>query len=211
MARYTGSNCKLCRREGTKLLLKGEKCRTEKCPIERRSFAPGMHGRFSRRRRRETEYALQLREKQKVKRIYGVLETQFRNYFEKSARKKGLTGDNLLIMLERRLDNILYRMGFCPSRKSARQLIRHRFFTVNDRIVDIPSYQVKEGDVISVREKGKDLGLIMASIEVSQREETPSWLRVDFKGMKGEVLSTPTREEIPEPVQEQLIVGLYSR
>ncbi len=211
MARYTGPSCKLCRREETKLVLKGEKCKTEKCPVESRNFAPGMHGRFSRRRRRPSEYAIQLREKQKVKRIYGVLEAQFRNYFHKSSRKHGLTGDNLLIMLEKRLDNVIYRMGFCPSRKSARQLIRHRFFTVNDKIVDIPSYQVREGDLVGVREKGKELGAIMSSIEVSQREESPSWIRVDFKGLKGEIMSIPTREEISEPVQEQLIVELYSR
>jgi len=211
MARYIGPSCKLCRREETKLILKGEKCKTEKCPIEKRNYAPGMHGRFSRPRRRPSEYAIQLREKQKVKRIYGVLEAQFRGYFQKSARKKGLTGDNLLIILEKRLDNVVYRMGFCPSRKSARQLISHRFFSVNDRIVNIPSYQVKAGDIISVRSKGKDLGTIMASVEESQREEAPSWLRVDFKNLKGEVMSIPTREEIPEPVQEQLIVELYSR
>jgi len=131
--------------------------------------------------------------------------------FTKSSRKHGLTGDNLLIMLEKRLDNVIYRMGFCPSRKSARQLIRHRFFTVNDKIVDIPSYQVREGDLVGVREKGKELGAIMSSIEVSQREESPSWIRVDFKGLKGEIMSIPTREEISEPVQEQLIVELYSR
>jgi small subunit ribosomal protein S4 len=211
MARYTGPNCKLCRREGTKLVLKGEKCKTEKCPIERRSFAPGMHGRFSRRRRRQSEYAVQLREKQKIKRIYGVFEAQFRNYFAKSARKRGLTGENLLIALEKRFDNIVYRMGFCPSRKSARQLIRHRFFTVNDRIVDIPSYQVEVGDIVAVREKGREMGLIMSSVEVSQREEMLSWLRVDYKRLKGEILSIPTRSEIPEPVQEQLVVELYSR
>ncbi len=211
MARYTGPSCKLCRREQTKLVLKGEKCKTEKCPIESRNYAPGMHGRFSRQRRRASEYAIQLREKQKVKRIYGVLENQFRIYFRKSARQKGQTGDNLLITLERRFDNVVYRMGFCPSRKSARQMIGHRFFTINNRIVNIPSYQVKAGDVISVRSKGKDLGIIMSSVEVSQRDETPSWLRVDYKGLKGEVMSIPVREEIPEPVQEQLIVGLYSR
>jgi small subunit ribosomal protein S4 len=211
MARYTGPSCKLCRREETKLVLKGEKCKSEKCPVETRNFAPGMHGRFSRRRRRPSEYAIQLREKQKVKRIYGVLEGPFRNYFYKSAKKKGLTGENLLILLERRLDNVIYRMGFALSRKSARQLIRHRFFTVNDTIVDVPSYQVGIGDIVSVRDKGKDLGAIMTSVEISQREETSSWLRVEHKGMKGEIMSFPTREEIPEPVQEQLVVELYSR
>jgi small subunit ribosomal protein S4 len=194
-----------------KLLLKGEKCRTEKCPIETRNFAPGTSGRFTRRRRRASEYAIQLREKQKVKRIYGVLEKQFRTYFHASARRKGLTGENLLVTLETRLDNVVYRMGFCPSRKSARQLIHHRFFTVNGRIVDIPSYRVRTGDRVAVRPKGKELGLILSSVEVSQRDETPAWLRVDFKGLSGEVLSIPTREEIPEPVKEQLIVELYSR
>jgi small subunit ribosomal protein S4 len=170
-----------------------------------------MHGRFSRRRRRPSDYAIQLREKQKVKRIYGVLEKQFRTYFRKSAQRKGLTGENLLVLLESRLDNVVYRMGFSPSRKSARQLIHHRFFAVNGRIVDVPSYQVRTGDQISVRDKGRELGIIMSSVEVSQRDESPAWLRVDFKGLSGEVMSIPTREEIPEPVQEQLVVELYSR
>ncbi len=211
MARYTGPSCKLCRREETKLVLKGEKCKTEKCPIERKNYAPGMQGRFGRPRRRASEYAIQLREKQKVKRIYGLLETQFRNYFRKSARRKGLTGDNLLIMLETRFDNVVYRMGFCPSRKSARQMITHRFFEVNGRIVNVPSFQLKTGDVVVVRDKGKEVGIIMASVEVSQRDEPASWLQVDYKTLKGEVLAIPTREEIPEPVQEQLVVELYSR
>ncbi|OGF97864.1 MAG: 30S ribosomal protein S4 [Candidatus Glassbacteria bacterium RBG_16_58_8] len=211
MARYTGPSCKLCRREGTKLLLKGQKCLTEKCPLETRNFAPGMHGRFARRRRRASEYAVQLREKQKIKRTYGVLENQFRNYFLKSIRRRGMTGDNLMIMLETRLDNVIYRMGFCPSRKSARQMIHHQFFAVNGRTVDVPSYSVRVGDRISIREKGRETVPIMASIEVSQREETPSWLRVDFKELNGEVLSIPTRGEIPEPVQEQLVVELFSR
>jgi len=211
MARYTGPSCKLCRREETKLVLKGEKCKTEKCPIETKNYAPGMQGRFRRPRRRASEYAIQLREKQKVKRIYGLLETQFRSYFRKSASRKGLTGENLLIMLETRLDNVVYRMGFCPSRKSARQMITHRFFEVNGRIVNVPSFQVKTGDRVAVRAKGKDVGAIMSSVEISQRDEPASWLRVDYKALKGEIMSIPTREEIPEPVQEQLVVELYSR
>lgn len=211
MARYTGPVCKLCRREGQKLFLKGTRCYTEKCAIERRGYPPGIHGRMAARRRRQSEYALQLREKQKVKRIYGVLETQFRNYFEEANRQAGVTGENLLVMLERRLDNVVYRLGLAPSRKGARQLVRHRHIQVNGRPVDIPSYQVAPGEKISVKEKSRDMPLILGAIESRGKEGTLPWLEVDFKSQTGRMLELPSRDTIPIAAEEQLIVELYSK
>jgi len=207
MARYTGPNCKLCRREGEKLFLKGNRCLSEKCSIEKRGFAPGQHGQNM--RRKVSEYGVQLREKQKVRRIYGVLERQFRIYFKKAEAKKGVTGENLLQMLECRLDNIVYRLGFAPSRKSARQLVRHRHFTVNDRIVDIPSFQVKVNDIVKVKDKSKSMDIIHLALK--DRGEEISWLRLNKAGLEGELLQIPKRDEIPTPAQEQLIVELYSK
>ncbi|MFQ6102957.1 MAG: 30S ribosomal protein S4 [Candidatus Glassbacteria bacterium] len=211
MSRYHGADCKLCRREGTKLFLKGYRCYTEKCSFERRGYPPGMHGKVGGRRRKPSDYSIQLREKQKVKRLYGLLETQFKNYFKKASRMPGITGEQLLISLECRLDNIVYRMGFCPSRKAARQMVRHRHFLVNKRIVDLPSYSVKSGDEIAVRDKSKDIPLIRESIESRQKEQVLNWLEVDFKNFKGRVLTKPSRAEIPVATQEQLIVELYSK
>ncbi len=208
MARYTGPNCKLCRREGQKLFLKGSRCYGEKCSFEKRSYAPGQHGQNM--RRKVSEYGLQLREKQKVRRIYGLLERQFRNYFEKADRKKGITGENLLQLLECRLDNIVYRLGFAPSRKAARQLVCHRHFMVNNRTVDIPSYQVKVNEIIRVRDKSKSLDIIHLALKETRGEEI-SWLRLNKAGLEGELLEIPKRADIPIPAQEQLIVELYSK
>jgi small subunit ribosomal protein S4 len=208
MARYIDANCKLCRREGEKLFLKGSRCLSEKCAVERRTYAPGQHGQNI--RRKVSEYGLQLREKQKVRRIYGILERQFRNYFEKAERKKGITGETLLQLLECRLDNIVYRLGFAPSRKSARQLVRHRHLTVNGRIVDIPSYNVRVGDIVRVKDKSKSLDIVHLALKESRGEEIP-WLRLNKAGLEGELLELPKREEIPTPAQEQLIVELYSK
>ncbi|RMI17174.1 MAG: 30S ribosomal protein S4 [Calditrichaeota bacterium] len=209
MARYTGPVCKLCRREGEKLFLKGSKCLTAKCPFEKRSYPPGQHG--TGRRPKMSEYGIQLREKQKVKRIYGVLERQFHNYYERATRQKGVTGENLLRLLERRLDNVVYRLGFAPSRKAARQLVLHRHFLVNGRKVSIPSYLVKPGDVISVREKSRKLQVIHEALRRTKDDALPSWLRVDKAKIEGEMLELPSREEIPIEVQENLIVELYSK
>lgn len=211
MARYTGPVCRLCRREGLKLFLKGTRCYTEKCAVERRGYAPGVHGRGTGRRRKASEYALQLREKQKVKRIYGVLETQFENYFSDASQRSGVTGENLLANLETRLDNVVYRLGFAGSRKAARQLIRHRHVVVNDRPVDIPSYHVQPGDVIRVRERARALPLVVEGIERRGQEGTVPWLEVDYKSATGRMLETPTRAGIPVAAQEQLIVELYSK
>lgn len=208
MARYTEANCKLCRREGEKLFLKGNRCLSEKCAFDRRGYAPGQHGQNM--RRKVSEYGHQLREKQKVRRIYGILERQFHNYFEAAEQKKGITGENLLQMLECRLDNVVYRLGFAPSRKSARQLIRHRHFIINGHIVDIPSYSVKRNDVIKVKEKSKALDIIHIALKESRGEEIP-WLRLNKASLEGELLEFPKREEIMIPVQEQLIVELYSK
>ncbi|MCK5128000.1 MAG: 30S ribosomal protein S4 [candidate division Zixibacteria bacterium] len=208
MARYTDANCKLCRREGEKLFLKGSRCLSEKCAFERRGYAPGQHG--NNMRRKTSEYGLQLREKQKVRRIYGVLEAQFKNYFEKADRKKGITGENLLQFLECRLDNVVYRLGFAPSRKAARQLVRHRHFTVNGRIVDIPSYSVRPSDLIKVKDKSKSLDLIHSALKDSRGEEI-AWLRLNKASLEGELLEVPKRDEIMIPAQEQLIVELYSK
>ncbi|MEZ5358977.1 MAG: 30S ribosomal protein S4 [Candidatus Zixiibacteriota bacterium] len=208
MARYTDANCKLCRREGEKLFLKGSRCMTEKCAFEKRAYAPGQHGHNT--RRKVSDFGLQLREKQKVRRIYGVLERQFRNYFEKADRKKGITGENLLQLLECRLDNIVYRLGFAPSRKAARQLVRHRHFQVNGRIVDVPSYNVRPNDVIKVKDQSKGLDIVHMALKESRGEEI-AWLRLNKASLEGELLEVPKREDIMVPAQEQLIVELYSK
>jgi small subunit ribosomal protein S4 len=209
MARYTGPNCKLCRREGMKLFLKGARCQMDKCSFDRRSYAPGMHGQNM--RRKPSEYALQLREKQKTKRIYGVLENQFRTYYSKAARRKGVTGELLLQMLECRLDNMIYRLGFAPSRKSARQLVRHRHIAVNGRTVDIPSFQVSPGDTVQVREKSRQLQLIHDALKRTGDAGQSSWLSVDKVNLSGTLVEYPKRDDIPTPVEEQLIVELYSK
>jgi small subunit ribosomal protein S4 len=208
MARYTDANCKLCRREGEKLFLKGSRCLSEKCSVERRAYAPGQHGQNV--RRKVSEYGHQLREKQKVRRVYGVLERQFRNYFVKADQRKGITGENLLQLLECRLDNIVYRLGFAPSRKAARQLVRHRHFHVNGRIVDIPSFNVRVHDIIRVKDGSKSLDIFHLALKESRGEEL-SWLRLNKAALEGELLEIPKREDIPIPAQEQLIVELYSK
>src|SRR5512139_617727 len=208
MARYIGPVCRLCRREGMKLFLKGERCYTEKCGIEKRNTPPGQHGRL--RKAKLAGYGLQLREKQKVKRIYGVLEDQFRRYFEAADRTRGITGETLLQLLERRLDNAVYRMGFATSRAQARQLVRHGHFLVNAKKVDIPSYSLKQGDVVSVRSSSKENASILHAIEEVKGRGVPEWLSLDGQ-MGGKVMSMPTREQINLPVQEQLIVELYSK
>ena len=206
MARYTGSKCRLCRREGMKLFLKGDRCMTTKCAVEKRQYPPGEHG--QRMRVRRTEYGLQLREKQKVKRVYGVFEKQFRKYFDKASRQHGVTGENLLRLLELRLDNVAYRAGFAPSRNNARQLVNHRHFTVNGRIVNIASYSMKVGDVIQAREKIS--GIVKSNLERIGTDSVP-WLQIDANKLTATVMEMPTREGIPIPVQEQLIVELYSK
>ncbi|MGH7128984.1 MAG: 30S ribosomal protein S4 [Planctomycetaceae bacterium] len=211
MSRYTGPVCKLCRREGQKLFLKGTKCYTEKCPVERRNYPPGQHGAAQARRRKQSDYSVQLREKQKVKRIYGVSERYFRNLFTRAAHVPGLTGENLLIALESRLDNVVYRLGLASSRKAARQLVRHRHVEVNGGVVDVPSYVVEAGDEVRVREKSKDLLPVQVSLESKTRPDTVKWLAVDEKTRTGRMLETPTRTDIPLAVQEQLIVELYSK
>jgi len=208
LARYTKSACRLCRRENLKLFLKGERCYTEKCAIDRRNYAPGQHGQ---NRRKFSDYGAQLREKQKVKRLYGLLESQFRNTFEEADRQKGITGEVLLFLLERRLDNAVYRLGFANSRDEARQLVRHNHFSVNQSKVNIPSYLVKPGDVIEVREKSKKVVRIQEALEGVARRGIPQWLELDKDQMKGNVKSMPTREEITIPIQEKLIVELYSK
>jgi small subunit ribosomal protein S4 len=209
MATFHASKCRLCRREGEKLFLKGARCFTEKCAFERRGYAPGEHGKD--RRSKETSYGLQLRMKQKTRRIYGILERQFRNYFEKAESQKGVTGENLLLMLERRLDNIVFRMGFASSRGAARRLVGHRHITVNERIVDIPSFQVKVGDEVRIRAHSKANPFILGSIEASKGRDMMSWLSVDYEKMSGRLLEYPTRGSIPTKVSEQLIVELYSK
>jgi small subunit ribosomal protein S4 len=209
MARYIGPVCRLCRREGMKLFLKGERCYSEKCAIEKRNVPPGQHGRG--RKAKLVGYGVQLREKQKVKRTYGVLENQFRRYFESADRQKGITGDLLLQMLERRMDNVIYRLGFATSRAQARQLVRHGHFTVNGRKVDIPSYQVRQGDVVAVKgASGQNVTIVHAMEEVKGRG-IPEWLSFDAGSLSGRVASLPTRQQINLPFQEQLIVELYSK
>lgn len=209
MARYSDADCKLCRREGQKLFLKGTKCNTNKCPFERKGYAPGQHGRT--RRFKQSEYGVQLREKQKVRRIYGILERQFSNYFEKAERMKGITGEILLQLLERRLDNVVYRLGFAPSRKTARQLVKHRHFLVNEQIVDIPSYLVKVGDVVKVREKSKRLAVVHSSLRKIKDDRQYSWLSLDKANLTGIFMSLPSRADIPDQINESLIVELYSK
>lgn len=208
MARYRGAVCRLCRREGTKLFLKGDRCYSDKCAVERRNYPPGQHGQ---RRPKFSSYGEQLREKQKVKRIYGLLERQFRLTFERAERQKGITGVNLLILLERRLDNIVYRLGFAPSRASARQLVSHGHFTVNGRKVNIPSYLVSPGDVIELKPKSRSIQAIQESLEAVVRRGVPNWLELDKDQFRGRMLALPTREELTMPVREQLIVELYSK
>lgn len=208
MARYTNANCKLCRREKQKLNLKGNKCLSEKCPLEKKNYAPGQHGLS--RRSKFSEYGVQLREKQKVKRLYGLLETQFKNYFEKAVRQKGISGDNLIKLIERRFDNVIYRLGFAPSRKSARQLVRHRHFLVNDKIVDIPSYLLSPGDVIKVKDKSKKMDVIHDSLKRSKDSLYP-WLQIEKASLSGVFLQIPERADINLPANEQLIVELYSK
>ena len=209
MARYTGPVCRLCRRERMKLFLKGDRCFKEKCAVERRNFPPGQHG--TRRGRRTLGYGLQLREKQKVKRIYGVLESQFRNYFEEADRRKGITGENLLVMLERRLDNVVYSLGFGASRAQARQFVRHGHVMVDGRKITIPSYQVRAGQTVAVREASRQNPLIRGSVETARGRGVPEWLELDAENTTGKVLRLPVREDIKLPIQEQLIVELYSR
>jgi len=209
MARYIGPVCRLCRREGMKLFLKGERCYTDKCAIEKRNVPPGQHGRA--RRAKMVGYGIQLREKQKVKRTYGVLENQFRRYFESADRQKGITGELLLQMLERRLDNVIYRLGFATSRPQARQLVRHGHFTVNGRKVDIPSYSVRLGDVVGVRQGSGENPAIQHAMEEVKGRGIPEWLLLDPAALSGRVSSLPTREQINLPAQEQLIVELYSK
>ena len=209
MARYTDPVCRLCRREGMKLFLKGTKCFSDKCPIEKRNFAPGQHGKD--RKAKVVGYGLQLREKQKTKRIYFTQEGQFRNYFENAARKKGVTGEMLLQQLERRLDNVVYRMGFGMSRRQARQLVRHGHVHVDGRKVNIPSYQVSVGEEISIKEGSKKLSVLEQSKEFASHQNAPNWLTIDRDGFKGSVNALPKREDIQLPVNEQLIVELYSK
>lgn len=209
MARYTEAVCRQCRREGLKLYLKGERCYTEKCGISRRSYVPGQHGQG--RRGKPSEYGLQLREKQKARRIYGVLESQFRRYFKEADRRKGITGENLLQILELRLDNVVYRLGLAASRAEARQLVRHGHFNVDGRKVSIPSYQVSPGEVIAVRQGSRDKGSFKDLAELMRNQGTVEWLEADRQDLSGKVARLPAREEIDVPITEHLIVELYSR
>jgi small subunit ribosomal protein S4 len=208
MARYIGPVCKLCRRENMKLFLKGERCYTDKCSFDRRPYPPGMHGQ---RRAKVTEFGVRMREKQKVRRIYGLLEAQFRGYFEAADRKKGVTGENLLNLLERRLDSTVYRMGLGATRTDARQLVRHRHVKVNGRTVNIPSFLVRPGDKITIDERSKGQARLQAALEVAARREQPDWLDFDRDSLTGTVKSMPTRETITLPIEEQMIVEFYSR
>jgi small subunit ribosomal protein S4 len=208
MARYTGPVCRQCRREGVKLYLKGDKCYGDKCAFTKRSYAPGQHGQG---RKKVSEYGIQLREKQKARRVYGILEGQFRAYFDKAERQKGITGENLLVLLERRLDNVVFRLGFGASRNQARQLVRHGHFTVNGRKVNIPSYLIKPGDLIQVGETSKESPLIKEIFESLSQKNVPAWLEMSAQDMSGKVVRYPNREEIDIPIQEHFIVELYSR
>jgi len=208
MARYTGPVCKLCRRERTKLFLKGARCESDKCGIERKPYPPGEHGRG---RVRETQYLIQLREKQKARRIYGVLENQFRNYYKAAARQRGITGENLLRMLESRLDNVVYRAGFAESRAQARQLVSHAHFMVNGRRVNVPSYRVKAGDVVKLRERSMELLVVQHAIDTTGQRTSPEWMDVDVDGRAITITELPNRAQIDTQVQEQLIVELYSK
>jgi small subunit ribosomal protein S4 len=208
VARHTDPVCKLCRREGIKLFLKGDRCYTLKCAIERRNYPPGEHGQ---RRSKLSDYGLQLREKQKMKRIYGVLEAQFRRYFEMAERQEGMTGENLVRLLEQRLDNVVHRLGFAASRAQARLLVRHGHFLVNGRRVSIPAYLVRAGDVVEVHPASRDREAIPAALEGAKKRRVPSWLELDAANFKGTVRSLPSKEELTIPVQEQLVVALYSK
>jgi len=208
MARYTGPVCRLCRREGVKLFLKGDRCYSKKCAIEKRSYAPGQHGQ---RRSKQSEYGLQLREKQKARRIYGVLEGQFRTYFGEAERKKGVAGENLLMLLETRFDNIVYRAGFASSRNQARQFVRHNHFTLNGQKANIPSMELKVGDVVQLKEKSKNSALIKELADNFGSKNPPAWLELDVNNMSAKVVRMPSREEIDIPVDEQMIVELYSK
>jgi small subunit ribosomal protein S4 len=209
LARYKDAVCRLCRRDGTKLFLKGAKCFMEKCPVEKRNFPPGQHGKD--RKAKIVGYGLQLREKQKAKRMYFAQESQFRNYFEKAAAGKGVTGEILLQQLERRLDSVVYRLGFAVARRQARQLVRHGHVAVNGRKVNIPSFQVNVGEEIAIREASKKLVIVEAAKEFASHQTAPNWLQIDRENYKGKVLSLPRREDISLPVNEQLIVELYSK
>ena len=209
MARYTEASCRLCRRENLKMFLKGDRCYSDKCAFERRSYAPGQHG--QNKFKKLSDYAVQLREKQKVKHVYGMLEGQFRNFFTKAEQRKGVTGDNLLLSLERRLDNTVYRLGFAGSRDQARQLVRNNHFQVNGKKVNIPSYQLSVDDVITLKEKSRKNALIVDNLEGAARRGVPSWLQLDTPNFQGTVKALPNRDEITLPIQEQLIVELYSK
>lgn len=209
MATYHGARCRLCRRQGVKLFLKGQRCSTDKCAIERRAYAPGQHG--QRRRRKPSDYGIQLKEKQKAKAIYGVMEKQFKNYYKEADRQKGVTGENLMRLLERRLDNVAYRLGFAPSRSAARELIVHGHLRVNGKKVDIPSFLVKSGEEISVKERSQSNLDVRLSVDAKAGVGTVGWLELDPKKFMGRVLELPSREQIPSPVNEQLIVNFYSR
>lgn len=208
MARYTGAKCRICRREGAKLFLKGDRCYTDKCAFERRAYAPGDHGKA---RKKPTDYAVQLREKQKVRKMYGILEGQFRRYFEEADRRKGVTGSVLLNLLETRIDNVAYKLGFANSRNQARQMVRHGIFTLNGKRVSVPSIAMKAGDVLEVRDRTKTNLVIAESLELVARRGVPAWLEVDPANLRGSVKALPTREDITFPITEQLIVELYSK
>jgi small subunit ribosomal protein S4 len=209
MARYTGPVCRLCRREGTKLFLKGTKCASERCPLEKRNFAPGMHGKD--RKAKIVGYGLQLHEKQKAKRMYFTLEGQFREYYEKASRAQGVTGELLIQQLERRLDNVAFRLGFAISRRQARQVVRHGHVMVNGKKVNIPSYQVRVGDEIAIRDAAKKLIIIEQGTQAAAQNPVPAWLEVNFENMNGRILSLPKRSDVNLPINEQLIVELYSK
>ena len=208
MARYTGPDCRLCRREGIKLFLKGDRCYSDKCGVEKRPYPPGQAGK---KRPRDSEYRVQLREKQRTKRIYGLLEKQFRGYYVIASAQKGITGENLLRILESRLDNVVYRLGFAKSRDEARQIVRHGHITINGKRVDIPSYRVRPDEVVAIAEKSRDLIVIKTALISSEKIEVPGWLEVDIEKLQGKILSLPSREQIDAPVREQLIVELYSK
>ena len=208
MARYRGSICRLCRSEGVKLFLKGDRCYSDKCAFERRGYQPGEHGQ---RRKKRSDYGIQLREKQKLKRMFGLQEKQFKGYFEKAERQKGVTGTTLLVLLDRRLDNMVYRMGFANSRNEARQLVRHNHFLVNDKRVNIPSYLIDVGDKIQVREKSRKVTCILEALETVARRGVPQWLDLDQANFTGIVKAFPTRDELAMPIQEQLVVEFYSK
>jgi len=209
LANYTGSDCRICRRENVKLFLKGDRCYSDKCAFDRRSYPPGEHG--ERRGRKTSDYGIQLREKQKIKRIYGLSEKQFHLFFERADRQKGITGTNLLVALERRLDNVVFRLGFASSRAQARQLVQHSHFLVNGRKVNIPSFQVKAGDAVEVRERSRKIQLIQDSLDAVVRRGVPQWLDLEKDNLKGVIKGLPVREDLTMPMQEQLVVELYSK